>query len=579
MPVTKRAISDAERLSPQDRYLGRSTLPTEGAQFQWTPEMVKELQKCQKDLFYFAEKHFYISALDQGKILIPLFKAQRRLLKSLLKNRFVVITSSRQSSKTTLMTLYALWLVCFNPDYRVLIVANKEDTAIKIFKRIKMAYEMLANYVKPAVKEWGATGFTLANDSSIGISTTTSDAARGDTVNLLIIDELAHIQENLADEFWKSTVPIISSSKTAKIFAVSTPNGSSNLFARIYNGAVKKEAAWSAWKAERIDWWEVPGRDHKWKQVQIGILGSAEFFRQEFENVFLESGQTPIDVDVIEKLKATARPPKFTLEDGDYKIFKEPIENHLYSIGVDVSEGIGQASSVVQIFDITDLTQIDQVAVYCNNKIDPYSFAGKIVMIANQWGRPPLLVERNNCGGQVIDALLYTHQYSNLVDYVPGKERLVAERRGIYAHTNSKYKGIMNWRYWVNILRCVSIADMSTIREMETFIRYPNGTWKAKPGDNVWDDRVMAMIWSIFALDTDIAQRYFDIAEYDDKGKPSKLAPLEFVGREYFRLDKSTIVGDEMTMPIFLGVAPAVVGRDNIDIHELESQGWEFPKY
>lgn len=571
----KRIISSAERLNPKDRYLGRSTLPAEGAQFQWTTEMVVELKKCKQDLFHFATKHFYITTLDQGKILIPLFKAQKRILKSLLKNRFVVITASRQSSKTTLMTLYALWLVCFNPDHRVLIVANKEDTAIKIFRRIRIAYEMMANYLKPAVKEWGQTGFILANDSSVGISTTTSDAARGDTVNCLIIDELAHIQDNLADEFWKSTIPIISSSAKAKVFAVSTPNGASNLFYRLYHGAIKKE---NGWRPERIDWWEVPGRDHKWKQEQTQVLGSVEFFRQEYENVFLEDGQTPIDTEILEKLKANARSPKFVLEDGDYKVFSEPIENHLYTIGADVSEGIGQASSVIQIFDITDLTQIEQVAVYCNNKIDPYSFAGKIVMVANQWGRPPLLIERNNCGGQVIDALMFTHQYSNLVDYIPGKEKQFTERRGIYAHTNSKYKGIMNWRYWVNILRAVNILDLPTILEMETFIRYPNGTWKAKPGDNVWDDRVMAMVWSIFALDTDIAARYFDIVDYDEKGKPVKLAPLEFVGKEYFRLDKSTVVGDDFTLPVFLGVRPAVEGKDNVDINELQSLGWEFPK-
>ena len=573
--VTKnKTVSTADQLSPRDRYLGKSNLPADGAQFAYTAEMMAEIQKCAEDIFYFASKHFYIVTLDHGKIIIPLFKAQKRILKSLLKNRFVVITASRQSSKTTLISIYALWLVCFNPDHRVLIVANKEETAIRIFRRIKMAYEMLANYLKPAVKEWGQTGFILANDSSIGISTTTSDAARGETVNCLIIDEFAHIQENLAEDFWKSTVPIISSSKKAKIFAVSTPNGANNAFYRLYHDALTKK---SNWRAERVDWWEVPGRDNKWKQEMISTLGSAEIFRQEFENVFLEDGQTPIDTEVLEAMKSNARPPKIILEDGDYKIWNEPQEGHLYTIGVDVSEGIGQAASVIQVFDITDLTKIEQVAVFHNNRIDPYTFAAKVLMVANQWGRPPLLIERNNTGGQVIDALLYTHYYTNLIDYVPGKEKITSHRRGIYAHTNSKYKGTMNWRYWVNVLRVVDIWDMATIQEIETYIRYPNGTWKKKPGENVWDDRVLAMIWSLFALDTDVTQKYFDIIAYDDKGKPLKLAPLEVVGKEYYRLDKSTMVGDVPVDPIFLGIRPGNA-EQNLDMDELLAQGWEIPR-
>lgn len=167
----------------ENRYLGNPNLPTQAATFNWTPEMIAEIQLCKDDIFHFAENHFFIVTLDEGRLKLPLFKAQKRVLKSLIKNRFVVILSSRQSSKTTMLTVYALWSVCFQEDYRVLIVANKEDTAIKIFRRIRMAYEMLPNYLKPGVKEWGVTGMILANNSSIGISTTTSDAARGDTVN------------------------------------------------------------------------------------------------------------------------------------------------------------------------------------------------------------------------------------------------------------------------------------------------------------------------------------------------------------------------------------------------------------
>jgi len=271
---------EPEVMDPSYRYLGNPNLPTVDAAFEWTPEMVKELKKCKTDIFEFV-KHFYITSLDEGKIKIPLYKCQKRVLKAFLAHRFIIVLSSRQIGKTSLLTIYALWTVCFEADQRVLIVANKEDTAIKIFRRIRTAYELLPNYLKPGVKEWGKTGMVLANDSSIGISTTTSDAARGDTCNCLIIDEMSSIPYNLVDEFWKSTIPVISSSKKAKIFAVSTPRGSGNKFYDVWTSAMRGE---NNWHPERVDWFEIPGRNEKWKKEMINSLGSKEFFDQEFGN-------------------------------------------------------------------------------------------------------------------------------------------------------------------------------------------------------------------------------------------------------------------------------------------------------
>ncbi len=561
---------EPEVMEPKHRYLGNPNLPTVDAEFEWTPAMVKELKKCKEDIFEFV-KHFYITSLDEGKIKIPLYKCQRRILRALLAHRFVVVLASRQIGKTTLVTIYALWAVCFQPDFRVLIVANKEDTAIKIFRRIRTAYEMLPNYLKPGVKEWGKTGMVLANDASIGISTTTSDAARGDTVNCLFIDELASVNPNLADEYWKATIPVISSSKKAKVFAVSTPRGNSGKFYEIWNGAIRNE---NGWHPERVDWFEIPGRNEKWKREMISSLGSVEAFRQEFENVFLESGQSPIDVELIEELKTRVKKPKIILEDGDYKIFAEPIINHVYTIGVDVGEGIGQAASVAQIFDITDLTKIEQTAVFHNNKLDPHSFATKIYMIANQWGRPPLLIERNNCGAQVIDALIHNFQYMNLVDYITGPHRNDGSlRKGIYAHLNSKYKGIMNMRYWMNTLRSVSISDIATIQEIETFVRHPNGTWRKKSGD-CYDDRVMAMVWALFALETEIAERYYDIVKYDEKGKPLKIQSLELMDKAFYVLDKSTTISDfEPLRPHF---GSSMGNAKQPDFDELLADGWQI---
>lgn len=170
-------------------YLNNEALPTAKAEFEWTPEMVKGLAKAQKDIVYFAENFFYIINLDRGKEIIQLFKFQKRVLKSLSKNNRVVLLASRQSGKTTMMSVFALWYICFNKDKNVLLVANKEKTAIEILGRVRTAYELLPNWLKPGVVDYSKTNMLLANGSRIFISTTASTAARGSSINCLILEE------------------------------------------------------------------------------------------------------------------------------------------------------------------------------------------------------------------------------------------------------------------------------------------------------------------------------------------------------------------------------------------------------
>ena len=162
-------------------YLGNQALPRAHAEFDWTPEMVNNLKKSKKSILHFAENFFYIVTLDEGRRTIKLHKCQKRILKSLKTERFVCLLASRQVGKTTMMTIYCLWIACFQEDQRILIVANKEQTAINIFRRVRTAYEMLPNYLKPGVVEYGKTSMVLANGSSIGISTTSVETINSAT--------------------------------------------------------------------------------------------------------------------------------------------------------------------------------------------------------------------------------------------------------------------------------------------------------------------------------------------------------------------------------------------------------------
>ena len=184
----------------QDIYLGNPNLPSAKAKFDYTPEMMKEIDKCSKNILHFAENHFFITTIDEGKRKIALHRPQKRILKALTKHNRVVTCASRQSGKTTIMSIYALHEVCFNDDSTVLIVANKEATAIEILRRIRMAYEMMPNWLKPGVKEWGKTAVVFANDSRIIISSTSSSASRGQTANCLSGDSVVTIKNSETGE-------------------------------------------------------------------------------------------------------------------------------------------------------------------------------------------------------------------------------------------------------------------------------------------------------------------------------------------------------------------------------------------
>jgi len=555
----------------KQNYMNNPNLPTVGAEFEYTPKMVQEIKKSSRNILHFAENYFHIISLDEGKQNIKLHYCQKRVLRQMRDNRFFVLLASRQIGKTTMMTIYALWNACFNDDQRILVVANKEGTAIEIMNRIRLAYEELPNWLKPGVKEYGKTSVTFANGTKIGISTTTGTAARGQSVNILILDELAFIEPHLVEDFWKSVYPIISSSKKSKIFIASTANGTDNLFYKLYNGA---EAGESNWACDKILWDEIPGRDEKWKQETIRSIGSRDAFEQEFNCVFLDSGESTIDDDLFDKLKLTVSEPKFVFDDGKYLLWDEPKEDRIYIASVDTAEGLGKDASVVQVFDYTDLTNIKQIACYHNNTISPYNFTEKVYEILQHWGRPIVCVERNNSGAQVVDGLRNTHDYENIVSWGSATASRKAQKQlGIVSHTNTKYKAVTNMRYWLNELSSVQINDIHLVKELKNFIKFPNGTWGAKRGFH--DDRVAALMWNLIILIDEIVGQYFEVLKYDTNKKPLKLQQFDY-GIKYFMNPTSMYSNEKVdsygsAMPIVIGNSTKVES----EMDDLIQQGYK----
>lgn len=552
----------------KQNYLNNPNLPTVDAEYEYTASMVKELKKCRQNILHFAENFFYIISLDEGKQAIKLHSCQKRVLRKMRDNRFFIILASRQIGKTTLMTIYALWIACFQDDQNILIVANKEGTAIEIFRRIRLAYEELPNWLKPGVKEYGKTSMMLANGTRIGISTTTGTAARGQAVNCLILDELAFIEPGLVDEFWKSVYPIISSSKKSKIFVASTANGTGNLFHKLYTEAEQNK---NGWMFDKILWNEIPGRDEKWKRDTVATIGSADAFAQEFNCEFLDEGESTINEELFNRLEANIEDPKYIMEEGCYKIWEDPSDDRIYVAGVDIGEGVDKDFSVINILDISDLTNIRQVACYANNGISPFNFIHKLDEILTQWGKPLVCVERNNCGAQVVDNLRNIYQYDNIVSWGASVAGRAKAQLGIICHTNTKYKGITNMRYWVNEVVSVEIKDRLLLHELKNFVRSANGTWAAKKGAGYHDDRVMSLVWALIILEDNLVNKHFEVIELDTNKKPLVIKQLDY-GIRYNVSHSLYNQNNELnnTMPFLIGQEY----ETDSDMAWLTSQGW-----
>lgn len=291
--------------------------------------------------------------------------------------------------------------------------------------------------------------------------------------------------------------------------------------------------------------------------------------------IFINSGESSIDEALFAEMSQKCTEPKIILDEGNYKIWEEPDSSKVYVAGVDVSEGVGVDASVIQIFDITDIRDIKQVAVYHNRHIPPLEFSNKLHTVLKNWGSPLALIERNNCGAQVVDRLAFDMGYEKVVSYGAKIANRAKPQMGMIAHTNTKYKGVMNMRYFINDMRAVTIVDLETLKELKDFIRYPNGSWKAKGGYH--DDRVMAMLYSLFILEKELTERYFEILELDDHGKPVSITPMDY-GVALFE-DPTSIYNDfEIVGERNTYLSPVVFGMGDseqlAEIEWLQQEGW-----
>ena len=517
-------------MASNEIYLGNPNLKRANIAQNFTPKQVEEFVKCSQDPVYFIVNYIKIISLDKGLVNFDLYDFQADMVNKFHENRFNIAKLPRQSGKSTVVTAYLLWYTLFNDNVNVAILANKAATAREMLQRLQLSYENLPNWMQQGVVNWNRGSLELENGSKIMAASTSASAVRGMSFNIIFLDEFAFIPTHIADEFFSSVYPTISSGKSTKVIIISTPKGM-NMFYKLWHDAEKGK---NEYTTTEVHWSQVPGRDAEWKEQTIKNT-SEEQFNQEFECEFLGSVNTLITSS---KLKILAYDDPLTSSAG-LDIFEEPIEGHDYVCTVDVARGITKDYSAFTIIDTTEIPY-KLVAKYRNNKIKPLLFPNIIHQVCTQYNHAYTLVEVNDIGGQVADILQFDLEYDNLLMCsMRGRAGQVVGQGfsgskvqlGVKMSTTVKKTGCANMKQLIEDDKLI-FTDFDIITELTTFIQ-KGQAWEAEEGCN--DDLAMCLVIFSWLATTDYFRELHDsdvrLRMYQEQKEAieADMAPFGFV--------------------------------------------------
>jgi hypothetical protein len=357
------------------------------------------------------------------------------------------------------------------------------------------------------VMNWNKGSLELENGSKILAASTSASAVRGGSYNIIFLDEFAFIPSNIAEQFFSSVYPTISSGQSSKVMIVSTPHGM-NMYYKMWTDAVNKK---SGFVPIEVHWSEVPGRDDEWKEETIKNTSEQQFL-QEFECSFLGSVDTlisPAKIQTIAHMDPIER-------SAGFDVWERPIKDHQYCMTVDVARG---GANDYSAFIVVDITQMPYriVAKYRNNEIKPLIFPDIIYRTAKSYNDSQILVEINDIGGQIADALHHDMAYENIImTQMRGRLGQVVGSGfgdgqtdlGVRTTKSLKRIGCSNLKQLIEGDKLV-ISDFDIVVELSTFIQ-KGSSFEAEDGGT--DDLVMCMVFFSWLTD----QQYFkDLTDED----------------------------------------------------------------
>jgi hypothetical protein len=604
---------------------GEVGIKRSGVSFRMTPDEQQEYIRCALDIHYFTEQYCKTKREDGSIGSIKLRDYQEEILDNFVQNRFNILMASRQVGKTVSSAIFILHTILFNNDKNVMIVANKGDTAVEIVDKVKSIYTLLPFFLKPGVKTWNQKSLTFENGCRIKTSARTKTPAIGFTIDLLYLDEFAHIPSNIIEPYYTAAFPTVSAVQNSKIIITSTPNGM-NLFHKLLTDAERPEGdpQKNNYKAMRVYWYQVPGRfvtyirlnNHKmyeygvtaddihqlcketwgdvtkvdmnfnidlqkdvvhifnndkctdemvkslnfidkngletsilaiaeittWKDEAVKDIGGEDAFNQEYGLRFINGSKSLLNEAIIEdllkgkkhfifneldefkKLRFSYADLKWVDDDNTFM----PIRRKEYKIvlSVDISEGLGQDYSIVNIFkvgekstdlieqqkfkykSIVDFFRLEQIGIYRNNFISVKQLAELLYLIAFEYFNPEnvkIVLELNNYGNTLLAEMPHVfdgnNQYGSSI-FVRYKHRVDSneEKVGLKVGDNKNmmvkdYQELMQTKGLV-------ITNEDNIREITTFVKHTTTSGNVRYAADVGhDDTVMTLVnmSSIFA--------------------------------------------------------------------------------
>ena len=481
-------------------YLGNPNLKKANVQQEFTQEQVLEFYACRNDPIYFAKKYVKIVSLDEGLTAFKPYHFQEKLIKNFHESRFNICKMPRQTGKSTTCVSYLLHYVVFNDSVNVGILANKAATARELLGRLQTAYENLPKWMQQGIIAWNRGSLELENGSKILAASTSASAVRGMSFNILFLDEFAFVPNHIADSFFSSVYPTITSGKSTKVIIVSTPHGM-NHFYRLWHDAEKGK---NEYVPTDVHWSEVPGRDEKWRKSTIANT-SEQQFKVEFECEFLGSVDTLISPS---KLRVLVYDEPKTRSAG-LDVYEESKKGHDYVTTVDVARGVGGDYSAFVVIDITEFPH-KVVAKYRNNEIKPMLFPNLIWEVSKSYNNAFILCEVNDVGDQVAAILNFDLEYENLLMCsMRGRAgQIVGQgfsgkktQLGVKMSKTVKKVGALNLKTLIEEDK-LTFKDYEILSELTTFIQKHN-SFEAEEGCN--DDLAMCLV--IYAWL--VAQDYF----------------------------------------------------------------------
>ena len=470
-------------------YLGNPNLKKANTPIEFTQEQIEEFIKCKQDPVYFTKNYVKIVTLDSGLQPFLPYDFQEKLINNFHENRFNICKMPRQTGKSTTVVSFLLHYAVFNDSVNIGILANKAATARELLGRLQTAYENLPKWMQQGIIAWNRGSLELENGSKILAASTSASAVRGMSFNILFLDEFAFVPNHIADSFFASVYPTITSGKSTKVIIVSTPHGM-NHFYRMWHDSERQK---NEYVPTDVHWSEVPGRDAKWKEQTIANTSEAQF-KVEFECEFLGSVDTLIAPSKLRSM-VYETPIK---QNAGLDIYEPPKENHDYVMTVDVARGVGEDYSAFVCVDITEFPH-RVVAKYRNNDIKPMLFPNIIYEVAKNFNSAFILCEVNDIGDQVASILQYDLEYQNLLMCsMRGRAgQIVGQgfsgkktQLGVKMSKTVKKVGSLNLKTLIEEDKLI-FNDYEIISELTTFISKHN-SFEAEEGCN--DDLAMCLV-------------------------------------------------------------------------------------